>query len=184
MAEEPNNGTNPAEQPPTIDYKAEFEKMQAENAHLRDTISKTNSENADYKRQLKEKMSADEQAQQAQKEREEYYKKLERENNLNKLSRNLSFIGDEETLTKVSTLFADGNIEGGIAEVSAYWKSSQENLAKEIKAELLRQNPQPHPSGDAGGAEPTKKQFDRMSYEERIALKSKSPELYKKLSNQ
>lgn len=179
MAEN-DNGT-PQEQ--TIDYKAEWEKIQAENEKLRQSITKTNSENADYKRKLQERMSEDEKQQQAQKELAEHYKAIERENNQIKLSKQLGFIEDETKLNEISNLFVDGDTVGGLTAVNAYVKDMQENLTKKIKAELLRTNPEPHPQSTGNGKqEVTKEQFSKMDYSARLKLKSDNPELYDKLT--
>lgn len=179
MAEN-DNGT-PQEQ--TIDYKAEWEKIQAENEKLRQSITKTNSENADYKRKLQERMSEDEKQQQAQKELAEHYKAIERENNQIKLSKQLGFIEDEAKLNEISNLFVDGDTVGGLTAVNAYVKDMQENLTKKIKAELLRTNPEPHPQSTGNGKqEVTKEQFSKMDYSARLKLKSDNPELYDKLT--
>lgn len=180
MAENDNGIQTPQEQ--SIDYKAEFEKLQSEFEKQKIAISNSNKEAADYKRQLKERMTEDEQKQQALKEREEYYKAIERENNQIKLSKQLGFIKDEAKLNEISNLFVDGKTADGLEAVSAYVKDMQENLAKEIKAELLRSNPEPHPQNTGDKPAITKAQFDKMDYSARLKIKADNPELYDKLT--
>lgn len=181
MAENDNGIQTPQE--PTIDYKAEFERLQADFEKQKNAISKANSEAADYKRKYQERMSEEEKQQQAQKELAEHYKAIERENNQIKLSKQLGFIEDEAKLNEISNLFVDGDTVGGLTAVNAYVKDMQENLTKKIKAELLRTNPEPHPQSTGNGKqEVTKEQFSKMDYSARLKLKSDNPELYDKLT--
>jgi len=181
MAENDNGIQTPQE--PTIDYKAEFERLQADFEKQKNAISKANSEAADYKRKYQERMSEEEKQQQALKEREEHFKAIERENNQIKLSKQLGFIKDEAKLNEISNLFVDGDTVGGLTAVNAYVKDMQENLAKEIKADLLRNNPQPHPQPTGDGKPAiTKAQFDKMDYSARLKIKADNPELYEKFT--
>ena len=63
FGDEPTGATTPETQntqPPEKDYKHEYEKQLMEIEKLKNAISKTNSENAEYKRKELEKMSDDE----------------------------------------------------------------------------------------------------------------------------
>ena len=137
---------------PEVDYKAEFEKMQADYAKLKTHFDKTSSEVADYKRKEKERMTDDEKRNAEIAEMQEHYKAIERENSLYKYKSTLSsFIKDEAVLTNVSNLFADGDIPNALKKYGEYYTKAQSELEKAIRADLLRQNPQPNPTNDGTG---------------------------------
>lgn len=94
----------------------------------------------------------------------------------------MSFIDDNDTLENIADKFAENNSIDGINAINEYFAKSKENLEKSITEKLLRQNPQPAPqnSNTSGGV--TKEQFDKMTYNQRVELKTKDPELYKKLT--
>jgi hypothetical protein len=53
-------------------------------------------------------------------------------------------------------------------------------LEKTIKADLMKQNPQPQPQNGNGGI--TKEQFDAMGVQERTKLYNEQPEVYKQFT--
>lgn len=153
MAEETNTT-----QTPEVDYKAEFERVQAENARLKSAVDKTSSEVADYKRKERERMSEEEKSKAEQQEREAYYKKLERENALHRYSAKLAkTIQDESVIAEIASLYADGEFDKAIDKQNDYFIKQRAELEKTIKADLMRENPQPQPT--TGGVTMTKEQI-------------------------
>lgn len=153
MAEE--KSTTTTETAAEVDYKALYEKLSGDYDKLKSANDKTSSEVADYKRRERERMGAEEKAKAESAEREEYYKRLEKENAQHRYTAKLSgVIKDTKVLNEVATLMADGEFDKAIEVQNAYLLKQRNELEKEIKADLLRQNPQPNP--ESGGKTWTK----------------------------
>lgn len=141
-----------------VDYKAEFERLQNDYAKLKGNFDKTSSEVADYKRKERERMGDEEKREAEMQEREAYYKKLEKENAVHRYTAKMSnLIKDEKTLNEVATLMAEGNYDKAIEKQMAYLEKERAELEKTIKADLMRQNPQPTPQ--SGGKSMTKQEI-------------------------
>ena len=146
------------------------------------TFDKTASELADMKKQLKAKMSEAEQA-----EAERAAKEAEREELLNKLlkdktvsesrARFLALGYPDELASEAATALADNDNE----KLFATQKKHIEAMERAIKAELLKNTPAP-PAGNPDVASITKKQFDAMSYSERLKVFNEQPELFKQFT--
>jgi hypothetical protein len=175
MAEETTTTTTE-----TVDYKAEFEKMQNDYAKLKSNFDKTSSEVADYKRKERERMSEDEKRSAENAERETYYKELERKLAMKDYADELSDIADTKTKDNIVSLFADGKIVEALKAFKDFRAKDRVEMEKKIKAELLQQNPQANPQQGVGGL--TKEMFDKMGVQERTKLYNEQPELYKKFT--
>lgn len=170
-----------------IDYKAEYEKAKAEAEKAKaeadkykQSISKVNSENAEWKRKLQEKMTAEEQQAEALAEKEKYYKSLERKLSLSEYNNKLSAsIGDEQTRLEIAELMADGKNLEAIEKQNAYLSAYKEALAKQIREELLTQNPTPQPQVKLTETI----DISKMGYKELNQFQRENPELYEKLKN-
>ena len=93
---------------------------------------------------LAEKLTEEEKAQIELAKKEEYYKALEKENARNKyLSKLGKSIKDEKVLNEIADLYADGDYASAIDKQNEYLAKYHSELEKTIKAELLKQNPQP-----------------------------------------
>ena len=93
---------------------------------------------------LAEKLTEEEKAQIELAKKEEYYKALEKENNRNKYIQKLGkTIKDEKVLNEIADLYADGDYASAIDKQNEYLAKYHGELEKTIKAELLKQNPQP-----------------------------------------
>lgn len=172
MAEE----TNPT---PEIDYKAEYEKTKSDYEALKRNFDKASSEIAEFKRKDRARMTDDEKRNAELAEREEHYKAIERENALYKYKASLSTqIKDEKVLSEVAEMYANGDISGAITKQNEYFAKFHDELEKSIKADLLKQNPQPTPQTKT----PTKS-FREMTLDEKSKLHRENPELYEKLKN-
>lgn len=155
----------------SIDYKAEYEKMK----RLKDQYSK---ESADWKSKYNSTLSDVEKQKLANEEREAYYKDLERNYNLSKVTSKLSKqISDEKVVSDIANKLLDGDTVSAIDALNVYLASRDEIIKKQVTETLLKDNPTPPPSGSTGL---TKEQFDAMGYQERVDLLNKDPETYKK----
>ena len=157
------------------DYEAEIKK-------LKEALSKSNSENADWKRKYNSKLTEEEQGRALQEEREAYVKSLEQKVARTELSAELSKgISDEKVLNGVVEDLIDGKNIDAIRKINKYIDEKIANAIKEHDAELLRSNPVPPPTTATGGI--TKEQFDNMTVAERSELFNKDRETYNKLLN-
>jgi hypothetical protein len=175
MAEETTTTTTE-----TVDYKAEFEKMQNDYAKLKSNFDKTSSEVADYKRKERERMTEDEKRNAENAERETYYKELERKLAMKDYADELSDIADAKVRDNIVSLFADGKIVEALKAFKDFRAKDRVEMEKKIKPELLQPNPQANPQTKVGGL--TKEQFDAMGVQERTKLYNEQPELYKKFT--
>lgn len=152
----------------------------AELERLKNALSKSNSEAADYKKQLREKMSEDEQKKQKeQEERDTMQKELEalrRESLVSKNKSRLIALGYEEALAdETAEAMADGKIE----KVFANQKKHLEAFEKKVRAEALKNTPKP--TGDGDGKTITLKDFRAMSPADRLKFSREHPDEYKEL---
>lgn len=130
---------------------------------------------------LAEKLTEEEKAQIELAKKEEYYKALEKENARNKYITKLGkSIKDEKILNEIADLFAEGDFATAIDKQNEYLIKYHGELEKTVRAELLKQNPQPQPQNGNGGI--TKEQFDAMGVQERTKLYNEQPEVYKQFT--
>lgn len=159
----------------------EIEDNSAEIERLKTALSKSNSEAADYKRQLRtEKDKASEGATESEKkmaELEEQIKALQREKSVTE--RKASFIGlgmTEESALKASEAFTNGDSESFFAEIKSFLTEHD----KTYKAELLKTTPRP--DGEGGKAPTmTLDAFRKLSPAERLKFHQEHPDEYNKL---
>lgn len=177
MADEVKTNTNGE-----VDYKALYEQSQGDLARYKSSIDKLTGENAEYKRKERERMTDEDKRNAELAEREKRYAEIERENALYKYKASLgSIIKDEKVLAEVAECYANGDIAMAIGKQNAYILKAQGELEKTIRAELLKENPQPNPDVNVGGL--TQEQFDKMDVVERTKVYNEQPELYKKFMN-
>lgn len=152
----------------------------AEVERLRTALSKSNSEAADYKKQLREKMTEDEAAKQKEKEeREELqtkYDALLRESSISKNKAKLIALGYEEALAdETATAMVDGDSD----KVFANQQKHLTAVEKRVRAEALKDTPKPAPDG--GSDTMTLEKLRSMSPDERYRYSVEHAEEYKEL---
>lgn len=152
----------------------------AEIERLKNALSKSNSEAAGYKKQLREKMTEDEQKKQKeQEEREELqnkYDKLLRESVIAKNKAKLVALGYEETLAdETAEAMADGDSD----KVFANQQKHLASFEKKVRAEALKDTPKPTPDGDSKTM--TLEKFRKLNPTERHKFYTEHPEEYKEL---
>jgi hypothetical protein len=115
---------------------------------LTKALNKSNSEAADYKRQLREKMSAEEiEAKETADKIEALTKErdtLLREKTVAGHKANYLALGYDE---KLAVETAEAMVSGDIAKVFANQKKHQEALDKKIRADVLKETPKPEGGG-------------------------------------
>jgi len=149
---------------------------------LRAALSKSNSEAADYKKQLRAKMTEAEAAKQKEiEEREKLqsdYDALLSKITVSENKAKLLALGYDEALASDT---AEAMVKGETEKIFANQKKHLEAVEKKIRADVLKDTPKPAP-GSGEGSEITQEQFDSMGYLERLKVFNETPELYNKLN--
>ncbi len=152
----------------------------AEIDRLKAALSKSNSEAADYKKQLREKMSADELK--AREEAEKYEEVVKERDALLRektvLGHKTKFLslGYDESLANET---AEAMVNGDTNKVFANHQKHLDTFEKKIRAEVLKDTPKPE--GSNGSETITKEKFSKMSTAEQYKFSVDHPEEYKKL---
>lgn len=155
------------------DNSAEIEK-------LRNALSKSNSEAADYKKQLKAKMSDEEiKAKETAEEMESLKKErdaLLKEKNISENKAKLLGLGYEETLAEETAI---AMVEGDSDKVFENQKKHLNAVEKKVRADVLKDTPKP--DGGNSSNTVTKEDFSKMSIQEQYKFSVEHPEEYKSL---
>lgn len=146
----------------------------------KEVFDKTASELASKKKELNDKLTADEKKEQEDKEAHDRlqadYDKLLRESTISKYKAKFLGMGyDEKLADDTATALADGDNE----RVFANQKKHIEAVEKRVRADVLKDTPKPTPDGDSQLM--TKDKYRKMSPLERQAFAEKNPEEYKSL---
>ena len=146
----------------------------------KEVFDKTASELANTKKQLREKMSADEiKAKEDAESREKLqkdYDALLREVTLSKNKAKFLALGYDEALAEST---AEAMVDGDLDKVFANQKKHLDAVEKKIRADVLKDTPMPE--GGNGSDEITKEKFSKMSIAEQYKYSVEHPEEYKKL---
>lgn len=157
------------------DNSAEIEKLKA-------SVSKANSEAAQYKKELNAKMSEEERKakedaekwEQIVKERDELLK----EKNISAHKAKFLENGYSAELAEKS---AEALVNGDYDTVFKHLGAFRSSLEKKFKAENIDSTPVPS-GGSHEDPAPTKEQFNAMSYTEQLELFKTKPDLYNQLT--
>lgn len=152
----------------------------AEIDRLKTALSKSNSEAADFKRQLKEKMTADE-----LKAREDAEKQEKLQNDYDELLKKVTIAENKSQLLAIgyddalADETAEAMVNGDIAKVFANQKKHIESVEKKVRSELTKKTPK----ADGGSSDLgiTKEALLKMSSGERLKFSQEHPEEYKQL---
>ena len=144
----------------------------------KDLLDKATSEAANYKRQLREKLSADEQAQaeqaEAMKNMQTELETLRTEKAVDAATKKWMSLGyDEKLATETAKAMVAGDTEKVFANHAKFIADKEKNL----RAELLKDTPAP-PAG-AGNTGMTKADFNKLSLVEKAKFAREQPEKYK-----
>lgn len=146
----------------------------------KEVFDKTASELTDYKKQLREKMSADEIKAKEDAERQEKlqsdYDALVRKVALSENKAKLLALGYED---KLASDTAEAMLEGNLEKVFANQKKHLEAVEKKIREDVLHNTPKPE--GGSSSNTMTKEKLRGMSANERYEFAQKNPEEYKQI---
>lgn len=160
---------------------AEIAKLRAQLAQQKAALDKATKEAAENKRALRAKQTAEEQAAEIEKERQEAIEKelneLRKERAVaNTSKRIMSFVADEAIATGIAeALYGAEDIDLAIDTINKAWTAKE----KALRAEFGKI---PAPSiGAADGVTITKAQLDGMGYKDRLDFSQKHPDEYRRL---
>ena len=152
----------------------------AEIDRLKAALSKSNSEAADYKKQLREKMTAEEAKAKEEADKmadlQSKYDTLLKESNISKNKARLMALGYDDAL---ATEVAEAMVAGDTDKVFAGQQKHLDTVGKKIREEALKSTPKP--TGGSGKNAITKEQFRAMSAQERYDFSQSHPDEYKEL---
>ena len=152
----------------------------AEIERLKTALSKSNSEASEYKKQLREKMSADEIKAKEDTEKQEKlqrdYDALLKKVSISENKSQLLALGYEEALANET---AEAMVNGELDKVFANQKKHLDSVEKKLRSEILHSTPK----GDGGNSSTTitKDAFRKMTSAERYEFSVQHPEEYKEL---
>lgn len=152
----------------------------AEIDRLKSALSKSNSEAADYKRQLKERMSAEEvkakeDAENIAKLQNDYDALLKKVTISENKAKFLALGYEDSLATETAEAMADGDTD----KVFANQKKHLDAVEKKIRSDILKGTPKPE--GGNSGKTTTKEQFLKWSLDEQMKFAQEHPEEYKEL---
>ena len=152
----------------------------AEVERLRNALSKSNSENAEWKKKHREALSEEERKDQETadliKKLQEQNEALLRESNVSKHKAKFLGMGYEEALANDA---AQAMVDGDMEKVFAYQQKHQEAFEKKIRADALKGTPKPVP--DKGDGAMTLENLRKMTAQERYEFSQKNPDEYNNL---
>ena len=152
----------------------------AEVERLKNALSKSNSENAEWKKKHREALSEEERKAQETadliKQLQEQNAKLLRESDVSKHKAKFLGMGYEEALAgEAAVAMADGDM----VKVFEYQQKHLEAFEKKIRADAMKGTKKPVP--DQGSGAMTLENLRKMSAQERYEFSQKNPDEYKTL---
>ena len=160
----------------------EYDDGAAEIAKLKSSVDKVSSENADYKKQLrdaeKKAKEGTTESEQQLKELQEQIENLTRSKTISEYTAQYTALGYSAELSAET---AKAIVDGDMDTVFANHKSFLDEHDKALKAQILASTPKPDKGGTPGGAAVTKDKLKKMSFTERAKYAAEHPEDYQKL---
>lgn len=172
----PTTNSDPQTQQPTtpsVDYEQEYKKQVMEIERLKNAISKTNSENAEYKRKELEKMSDEEKKAKELQDLIDSKKKIETELQEMKLEKEIYAKGFTDA--ECDKLKKSGVPVGAISCFAEILKARIEENTKNVKATLIKDTT-PNEKLGKGTTEPTMSDFAKFQKTEQAKTQSKKVE--------
>ena len=152
--------------------------LRVQNAKLKKASDRATSEAASYKKQLREKQTAEvialQEKAEKEAEREEQFQKLLRENTITKFEKNFLALGYPADLAAKA---AEAQCDNDTDELFSIQQTFLESRDKAMKAEWMKSMPAPPAGND--DCPVSREQFRKMKYSERVAFKQRYPEMYK-----
>lgn len=167
---------------PVLSEAEELAKLRIELAKQKRALDKASHDTAEYKRQLRERQTADEVAAQEKAEaeamREEELKRLRRENQIAKFEKNFLSLGYSEDFANKAAIAQYDNDTDALFDIQA---KVMEAMEKGITAKLLKTQ-QIAPISNSSEVNMTQQEFDKLTYLEQVEFKNKYPEIWEKFA--
>jgi hypothetical protein len=178
-------GNEPKADEPKVDAKTVEEQMAellAENKRMRKAVDKATADASDWKKKFLATQSESEKLSMEKAERDAALKEeleaLRKESKVNKFAKSFMACGYSE---EMATKAAEAQYSGDTDELFRLQKLHSENMAKQIRADIMKSMPVPA-TGNDDSVHITQEQFDKMSLAEQTDLYEKHPSVYKQLA--
>lgn len=178
-------GVEPKADEPKADAKTVEEQMAellAENKRMKKAVDKATADASDWKKKFLATQSESEKLSMEKAERDAALKEeleaLRKESKVNKFAKSFMACGYSE---EMATKAAEAQYSGDTDELFRLQKLHSENMAKQIRADIMKSMPVPA-TGNDDDVHITQEQFDNMSYREQLELFEKHPTVYEKLT--
>lgn len=178
-------GVEPKADEPKADTKTAEEmyaELLAENKRMKKAVDKATADASDWKKKFLATQSESEKLSMEKAERDAALKEeleaLRRESKVNKFAKSFMACGYSE---EMATKAAEAQYSGDTDELFRLQKLHSENMAKQIRADIMKSMPVPA-TGNDDDVHITQEQFDNMSYREQLELFEKHPTVYEKLT--
>ena len=154
--------------------------LSGEVERLKGALSKSNSEAADYKRQLKERMTDDE-----KKAKEDAESREKLQSDYDALLRKVSISENKARLLglgyddKLASETAEAIVSGDVEKVFENQRKHIEAVKKDLRSELLKDTPKP--DGGKSTDTMTKEKLRSMTPQERYKYSVENPDKYKEI---
>lgn len=174
---------NDEKQEKEVSVQEQLAELLAENKRLKKSVDKASSEAASYKKQFmatktEQEQAAMEKAEQAAAMKEEL-ESLRKENTVNKYVNSYLTLGYSEKLAKQA---AEAQYENDVETLFSIQKTVQDEFEKSVRSKILKEMPAPT-GGNDEGFHISEKEFNGLSYRERVKLKREHPEAYREALN-
>lgn len=173
-ADEPKADTKTAEEL--------YAELLAENKRMKKAVDKATADASDWKKKFLATQSESEKLSMEKAERDAALKEeleaLRKESKVNKFAKSFMACGYSE---EMATKAAEAQYSGDTDELFRLQKLHSENMAKQIRADIMKSMPVPA-TGNDDDVHITQEQFDNMSYREQLELFEKHPTVYEKLT--
>ena len=178
-------GVEPKADEPKADTKTAEEmyaELLAENKRMKKAVDKATADASDWKKKFLATQSESEKLSMEKAERDAALKEeleaLRKESKVNKFAKPFMACGYSE---EMATKAAEAQYSGDTDELFRLQKLHSENMAKQIRADIMKSMPVPA-TGNDDDVHITQEQFDNMSYREQLELFEKHPTVYEKLT--
>lgn len=178
-------GVEPKADEPKADTKTAEEmyaELLAENKRMKKAVDKATADASDWKKKFLATQSESEKLSMEKAERDAALKEeleaLRKESKVNKFAKSFMACGYSE---EMATKAAEAQYSGDTDELFRLQKLHSENMAKQIRADIMKSMPVPA-TGNDDSVHITQEQFDKMSLAEQTDLYEKHPSVYKQLA--
>ena len=178
-------GVEPKADEPKADTKTAEEmyaELLAENKRMKKAVDKATADASDWKKKFLATQSESEKLSMEKAERDAALKEeleaLRKESKVNKFAKSFMACGYSE---EMATKAAEAQYSGDTDELFRLQKLHSDNMAKQIRADIMKSMPVPATCND-DSVHITQEQFDKMSLAEQTDLYEKHPSVYKQLA--